>query len=508
MSDKAENISLTVYRAPDRGDEPINKDWPEGYALITETRTVTIPAGESVIRFEGVSEGMYPESAIVTGLPEGVREKNQDSRLLSPAGLVDAYLKRQVTIQRTSKATGKVTTSDALITTGPNGIILQTGEGYEALNCTGLPERLTYGGVPTGLSAKPTLSVITQSERAVSATLTLTYLSAGFDWEANYILQMQDDKSSEVGGSNLPKDKASLFAWLTLANGGNQSFDQANTMAIAGNLNRESNAEPPRPTAEGLRLECWPMQRTHEVPYRGLPRFGPFPPPAPAGYDDEYADTIVVTAQKRPQFLQEVPMAISVVSAEILAEQEDIGDLKLYRIPERVNVNAKGQKQVAMIVQPDALFERIYTYAGRFSAGESREASIILRSKNQKKEGLGLPLPSGQIQIFENSNFGPLLAGETVLNDRALEDKVEIEVGSSPDVLISTQLVTENKRQEVWKFTLSNARSENVDMELIFPRNAQGKSKNIRKVDGKPTWRGVVPANDEVSFEVTVQLNR
>ena len=107
-SPEPEAVSLTVYRGQKYGNAPIDKNWPTGYALITETRTVTIPAGESVVRFEGVAEGMFPESAIVTGLPKGVKEKNRDARLLSPQGLVDAYLKRAVTLTRTSRATGAV----------------------------------------------------------------------------------------------------------------------------------------------------------------------------------------------------------------------------------------------------------------------------------------------------------------------------------------------------------------------------------------------------------------
>ncbi|MFN5645602.1 MAG: hypothetical protein ACK450_13535, partial [Sphingomonadales bacterium] len=117
-SDAPEAVSLTVYRAAQRGEAPIAKDWPRGYALITETRTLSIPAGESLIRFEGVAEGMFPESAIVTGLPKGVKEKNRDARLLSPSGLVDAYLRREVTLTRTRLATGAVREPGAMISAG------------------------------------------------------------------------------------------------------------------------------------------------------------------------------------------------------------------------------------------------------------------------------------------------------------------------------------------------------------------------------------------------------
>ncbi|MEE9433662.1 MAG: hypothetical protein V3V15_05440 [Sphingorhabdus sp.] len=506
VSQKAEDVSLTVYRAPNRGSRPINKNWPQGYALITETRTVNIPAGESVIRFEGVSEGMFPESAIVTGLPQGVREKNRDARLLSPAGLVDANLKREVSLVRTNKATGKVTRQKAMITAGPNGgVILQTDAGYEALRCTGLPERMVYGGVPAGLSAKPTLSIITRSDRPVTAKLTLTYMSAGFDWQANYLVQVSGEQVPADGNDvKIPKDKAALFAWLTLANGGNQSFLNANLMAIAGEPNRERRAAQPRPTGKGLRLNCWPMQRTHQVPYRGLPGYGGIPAPPPQPMMEMAADSIVVTGSGA----QRNRMAKLSPVASMTAEQEDLGDLKLYRIPEPVSVNAKGQKQVAMITQPAVFFNRLYTANVTRYRESSGQMAILLRGKNSEKEGLGLPMPSGQVQVFEGSNYGPLLVGETTLKDRAVGEKVEMTVGYSSDVRLSVTKISESKKSQSWRVEITNARGEPIKAEVKIPLELRGRARGIRKVDGVPTWIGMVPANGEVTFRYTVRLSR
>ncbi|MEQ1539264.1 MAG: hypothetical protein ABL928_10070 [Sphingorhabdus sp.] len=510
-SPEPEAVSLTIYRDPSRGDQPIDADWPSGYALITETRTVQIPAGESLVRFEGVSEGMFPESAIVTGLPKGVREKNRDARLLSPAGLVDAYLKRAVTLTRTDKATGKAREQQAMITAGPDGgVILQTAEGFEALRCTGLPERMAYGGVPAGLSAKPTLSVMTNSDRAVTATLTLTYMAAGFDWQANYVTQLSDDESAATG--TIGKTKVALFAWMTLANGGNQSFLNANTMAIAGTPNREDNAEPPAATPTELIIRCWPQQRTHEVPFRGQQQFpwGRYQPePDNAYYDDANGAEIVVTAARMKQSLMDIPMAVTAVT---VAELEDLGDLKLYRIPEPVTVNAKGQKQVAMIVKPDAKFNRLYR--ARLDEpiyiplGENTPLSIILKTDNKTENGLGLPLPSGQAMVFEDSNFGPLLAGEAALRDRAIGEKVELLVGTASDVQMVVTQISERKYQKGYKVTITNARNEPINAEIEIPFDLRGKPKGIRKVDGMPTWSATVPTNNEVSFEFTLKLSR
>ena len=52
------DVSVTVYRAPYGQPEALNLDSLDGFALVSETRTVSIPAGESRIRFEGVADGI------------------------------------------------------------------------------------------------------------------------------------------------------------------------------------------------------------------------------------------------------------------------------------------------------------------------------------------------------------------------------------------------------------------------------------------------------------------
>ncbi len=499
VSETPQNVSLTVYRATARGEQPINADWPQGYALITETRTITIPAGEALIRFEGVAEGMFPESAIVTGLPNGVKEKNRDARLLSPSGLVDAYLKRAVTITRTNNATGKPMEQEAMITAAPGGaVIVQTSAGYEALHCTGLPERLSYPGVPANLSAKPTLSVVTSSAQAVTAKLTLTYMAAGFDWQANYVAQIADKKDKGIGKSNVE-----LFAWLTLANGGNQSFANANTMAIAGEPNRTRRGAQPRPVGGALQLKCWPMQRTDQVPYRQGFEYpqppNPSPPPPMMVYAPAAAMDISVTARRSEKLAMAKPVMV--------AEQEDLGDLKLYRIPEPVTVNAKGQKQVAMLVKPEAAFDRYYDADVSNYNDNSTPMNIQLRGENRKEKGLGLPMPSGQVMIFEDSKYGPLLtAGRATLKDRAVGDEVKLFVGQSSDVRMKVVMIKETKKQQSFRIEVTNARNEAVNAEIKIPFELNAKPKDISKVDGVPTWKVTIPANGDAALSYEVKL--
>ncbi len=123
-----EALAVTVYRDPNRRvGQSMNPNWPQGFAMISETRTVTLPPGESTIRFDGVAEGMIAVSAIVAGLPGGTIEKNRNADLLSPAALVNGTLGNRVTITRTNPATGENASEDAIVRTrADGGLVLQT----------------------------------------------------------------------------------------------------------------------------------------------------------------------------------------------------------------------------------------------------------------------------------------------------------------------------------------------------------------------------------------------
>lgn len=193
------DLAVTIYRDPDRDQEDeLDADDPRGLAMISETRRVTLPKGESTIRFEGVAEGMIGVSAIVTGLPGGTIEKNRNAQLLSPAALVDGTLGNRITITRMNPATGRQVSETAVVRTrADGGLVLQTGQGFEAVQCSGLPETLTYDRIPAGLSAQPVFSVDTRSAEGGTYDVTLTYLAWGFDWQADYVGRMSGERSGE-----------------------------------------------------------------------------------------------------------------------------------------------------------------------------------------------------------------------------------------------------------------------------------------------------------------------
>lgn len=475
VSAAPESVSVTVYRAPNRdAAEPIDRDDPEGYALITETRTIALPAGRSVIRFEGVAGNIFPESAIVAGLPAGVRERNLDADLLSPRSLFDRALGRRVMIRRTDKATGRVVEQQAVIRSGPDGAaVIQTGDGYEGYRCTGLAESLIYDGVPPGLSAKPTLSIETDSDRAVSATITLSYLAGGFDWQADYVVTMRP------GGAS-----ADLFAWVTMASSDVTSFERAGAQVVAGKPNRVDDDPDFGPdTNQRLTLKCWQS---------GPP--APVSPPAPAPPPPPIVS----------QMMRAEAMDIVVTGAAVRkAVQEELGELKLYRITDPVTVASQSQKQVAFLSKQAVPLSVVFVSDA--PAGSTVPPVLTLRGRNRTDAGLGLPLPAGRATVFENARGRPILIGEAATDDKAIGEDVEFKVAPTPAVQARVVAVGATGKARRYRLTVTNANARPIVYEAKLRALDQVVGgAGLRRLDGVPIWRTTVPANGSATLVYTV----
>lgn len=447
-------VSVTLYRDPYRASGSIELDRLNGFALITETRAVHLRAGDQSLRFEGVADGIEPESAIVTGLDDGILEKNRDAAVLSPSALVAATVGKPLVLTRTNPRTGRVERLPGMVLSDAGGgVIFKSEEGIEALRCSGLPETLSFEGVG-GLRAHPTLSVRVRSRREMSTTVTLSYLAHGFDWAADYTATLSADGRS-----------MNLGAWLTLANGNSTGFPDAHTQVVAGRVNRESGEVEPIDVGGPIVATCWPRGSTSDIPMQLQ-----FALKA-NGLRERAFDRAALAAPSAVDF-EEV-----VVSAQ-RAQQEQLGDLKLYRIPEPTTVASRQSKQVRLLDRSAIPVASVYAVDlfGNETDG-SAAASRYLRTMNTEANRLGIPLPSGRVEVFGIHQGRRLLEHESSLRDLALNEEVEIDLGTSPDVQVEASGTGRSHRIEI-----SNARTSTIafEVKLTLPDG-------IRVVDAKPT---------------------
>lgn len=475
-----DKVAVTLYRDPHRGtDDFIELDERlKGFALITETRTVDLPPGEVTVRFEGVASGIQPQTSILLGTDPA--EKNQDRLLLSEGGLVDAFTGQRVILRRTDRATGKATEESVRIRSGQEGMVVETANGFEALQCSGFPEAPVYPGVPAGLSAKPVLSVKTRGQAGGRQLLTLSYLASDFDWQANYVAQLSPDTNS-----------LELFAWLTLASRDDTSFPDADAAAVAGRVAREKDSdENDDDDEDDFWYSCWPAGTTGSPPATRSP-FSP-------GALPELQAPMAIRRDEDYGYgggLVDDDGASIVVTGSRIARPEPLGDLKLYRIPFPVTVASRSLKQAAFLSAKRVKGELVYRSR---DAASGDDPEWLFRFRNDKKAGLGQPLPSGQVVMFQQADGRPMLLGESKIDDKAEGEEVEIAFGEASSVSIETDWLRDGEDWEEQRLTVSNANPYPIVYEAEFEDRDDERyerfSKPTIRRKGKTVWRVTIPA--------------
>ena len=148
VSDRPDKVAVVLYQDHAPAIRPLSEDDTEdvfqgdpGLAMVSEVRTVDLPAGRSRLSFRGVADGMVPQTAAIEGVDGRLIERNYDFDLLSPGTLIEKAVGAPARLVRTNPKTGQATEVPVTVRSGPDGVILQHADGSaEALGCSGLPE--------------------------------------------------------------------------------------------------------------------------------------------------------------------------------------------------------------------------------------------------------------------------------------------------------------------------------------------------------------------------------
>jgi hypothetical protein len=209
-------VSLTIY----------NND----LALVQDKREITLPAGRSAQEFADVSAAIRPETVTLSAPGAGIVEQNFDYDLLSPERLVDKGVGQGVTIIRTNPGTGAETVEHGTILANNGGTLVQIGSRIEVL--ADMKARLVFDRLPDGLKARPTLSVTLDAAQGGKRPVSLSYLSRGFGWKADYVALFDESAG-----------KMDVQGWVTLNNTTGTSFPNAKVLLVAGAVGEGGDAD-------------------------------------------------------------------------------------------------------------------------------------------------------------------------------------------------------------------------------------------------------------------------
>ena len=508
VSEKPDAVSVTIYNSghgstadfTDKDNAPYMR--AGGLAMITETRSVDLPAGPVEIQFRGVADTMIAQTAEIDGLPAVTTERNFDYDLLSPGSLVAKSIGRTVHRVRTDPKTGKSVTEDAVIRSGPDGVVLDFGDRVEALHCSGLPERLVFDRTPDGLTDRPTLSVRTDTPKAGRYTLKLSYIASALNWSADYVARVRPD------GRTLD-----LTGFITLANFGDVSFVQSPTALVAGRLATTGEDEPIDLAARALATHCWPVGLRFKV-RRPLAR----------GADKAVGFTSVSPlTTEGSQDVQEVVVTGSRIDPRAL------GDYKLYPLPAPTTVAARQIKQVQFLDQQGVTFERYYSAAVVIwnnglsdDDEESGAPEVRVRFMNTTAQGLGKPLPSGTLSLqAPDGHGGFVLAGESHVKDTPVGEPLDLMLGHALDLEFQRKITglrdvwwSKTTHQMDLEVVAENHKPVSVDLEILsqFDSSDFVDPKLVRESDkhsmryGNPRWLLTLKPGERRVLRYTLQF--
>ncbi len=194
-------------------------------ALVQDVRRLTLPQGRTEQAFADVSAAIRPETVGLDTADASIVEQNFDYDLLTPSALMEKAVGETITILRTNPGTGAETRERARVLAVNGGVVLQIGDRIEVLRDDGLPARVIFDKVPDSLRARPTLSVALDSRRAGTRPVTLSYLTTGMGWNADYVALF-----------DAAAGKIDVQGWVTLRNETGTTFHQAKTLLVAGKV--------------------------------------------------------------------------------------------------------------------------------------------------------------------------------------------------------------------------------------------------------------------------------
>ena len=509
ISAGADSVSITIYR--------------DLFALITETRTVDLPAEAVTLSFDGVVETLIPASAIASDLERELDERNYDYDQLSPASLLRKSIGKTVTLTRTHPGSGKVSQVRAVIESAQdNGVTFRTAEGLEALGCSGIQEGLTFEEIPEGLRPNPRLSLKLKAGTAGKRIIRLSYISQGFAWSSNYVAHLaRNGKTLDLTG------------WVTLQNLTHASFRQAQVSVVAGRLNLLEEDEGGSSSfgatedfedeneTQGARQERLSSMR-EELDYvddltflRGCYPMGPAKPaPAPRreaiGYYAGYyqydgggeLEDVVVTGLRGSR----------------IDTPETLADYHLYRVPWPTDLNARQVKQAVFLqksrVKADYFYSCKLTEDDFDESGTPLKVHTKLAFENKRADGLGEPLPGGWFRAFARDGTGDVFLGEAILNDKPVGLPVELTLGGAMDLALEIQfedIYDEDVFEDDSDFVdvslmVSNAKPRPISLEVRWsvPEDEyweiSGSNRRAGRKHGDYVWRWRVDANSRDSL--------
>lgn len=434
-------------------------------ALIKDTRQIMLRHGVNHLVWQEIAAKIKPQTAWISHLiqPGQLQTVAQyfNLNLLTPQQLLESHTGKPVTVIRSNPITGEEHRETATVLTTNGGIILKFSDRIE----TGMPGRLAFSEIPDDLRTKPAMTAvldnrITQQDKP--QPLQLTYLSHGLSWQADYILEL--DQQEQL---------ASLTGMATLTNLSGIDYHQARVQLIAGEINQVRPAS--RPAAKQFNREL------------------------------EVMSAAAVNIDSTPHFeLHRYPLPVKTTLRDNQSQQ--IAFMSAHAIPVEKQFILTGQS---------------HYYAGHYRYAEQKQSvDVFINFRNIGGE-LGVPLPAGILRAYKQDQHSDLhFIGEDTFNHTPGNAVVWLKLGQAFDITAEKKQVDFKKLpspdpdtrqfETAHQITFSNAKKEAVTVIVREPvpgdwRMLSESHPHLKTTANTVEWRIELPAKGDTVLTFRIQ---
>lgn len=389
-------------------------------ALVRDVRQLSLPSGAFRLKFMDIAATVNPATVHFRSLNEpeklSVIEQNYEYDLLEPAKLLHKYVGKEVILVRvyTENGTTKREEIKATLLADNNGPVWKIGNDI----ITGMAsESYHFPEVPANLYERPTLLMSLENAGGKRQHVEASYLAGNLSWNSDYVLTIaRDEKAADLDG------------WVTLVNNSGTAFHNARLQLVAGDVNR-------------------------------LPQAGP------------------VGAAMEARLMKSVNGAAQFA-------QESFSEYHLYSLSRKTSVEDKETKQISLLAGSGVPVEKLFVVDGQNfyyrnyqnpGAPLKDAVKVYYKFKNEEKAGLGMPLPAGNVRVYQKDSKGNILfAGEDRIGHTPKDEAVTIHIGNAFDV-VAERKQTDYKRisDRVWEMefeiTLRNHKDSPITVQVNEP---------------------------------------
>jgi hypothetical protein len=436
------DLSVTIYA--------------DDLALVQDHRTIDLTGGKQRVEFQNVSAKIRAETVSLAAKDAlTIVEQNFDYDLLTPAKLMEKAVGHEVTVVRTNPGTGGETREKALVLATNGGVVLKIGDHIEVLRDDGMPARVIFDKVPDNLRAHPTLSVTVNGAHSGPVPATLSYLTPGLGWRADYVA-LFDEATSKID----------VQGWITLTNSSGTTYDNARTLLVAGSPNVSNGA-----TDGGGRFNM---------------------------------------RQPRPTLQQ---------AGTESGSRERLGDYYLYPLAERTTIANLQTKQVSFLDVHGVPAEHGYEFHNHWlgTSDTPLSAQTVYRFTTSAHAGLGDQLPAGILRFYMRDKRGdPQFIGESRIDHTPMGSVLSLSTGDAFDVKVQPTVEKRTRLgfghwQSDMRYVLSNAMPKPVTVSVLQSglwgdtAIKSESQKSTRRSAEEAEWVVTVPANGSVTLTASFE---